>query len=227
MRVPGIAKLVREPRATMGYVFAPALAGLGLGLAVAAQVGPLWLLCARSSARYGARVGLSIGAAVALVDTIYAALGALGAARLVTIDVLRVALGFLGAGVLIWLGAKTLWSAWRIRLGSEAVEEISSPGRAFRTAFIATASNPLTIASWAAVFAAASVADVTGDPWSATLLVIGVGVGSFAWHVALAVGMAAVGKRAGSRILAAVDDASGAALVGFGGILAWRTIRSD
>ncbi len=206
---------------------APALAGIGLGLAVAAQVGPLWLLCARSSARYGVKVGLAIGAAVALVDTIYAALGALGAARLVTVDVLRVALGLIGAGVLVWLGAKTLWSAWRIRLGSEVVEEIASPRRAFRTAFIATASNPLTIASWAAVFAAASVADVTGDPWSATSLVIGVGIGSMLWHVVLAVGMAAAGKRASSRVLSAVDYASGAALVGFGGVLAWRTIRAD
>jgi hypothetical protein len=56
--------------------------------------------------------------------------------------------------------------------------------------------------------------------------VLAVGVGSMLWHVVLSVGMAAVGKRAGSKVLAAVDVASGAALVGFGGVLAWRTLRN-
>ena len=48
------------------------LAGLGLGFLVGAQVGPIWLLCARSSLRHGARVGLGIGAGAAIVDLLYA-----------------------------------------------------------------------------------------------------------------------------------------------------------
>src|SRR3954468_17472389 len=50
------------------------LTGLGLGVFVAAQVGPIWLLCARSSLRYGARSGLAIGAGGALVGFWYAVL---------------------------------------------------------------------------------------------------------------------------------------------------------
>ncbi|MBV9293421.1 MAG: LysE family transporter, partial [Frankiales bacterium] len=89
--------------------------GLGLGIVVAAQVGPIWLLCARSSLRYGARTGLAIGAGAAVIDFCYAALGVAGAASLVQIHPLRLALGLIGGAVLILLGARTLRHAMRIR----------------------------------------------------------------------------------------------------------------
>src|SRR4051794_41884685 len=79
--------------------------GLGLGLLVAAQVGPIWLLCARSSLRYGVPSGLGIGAGAALVDFFYAVLGVLGAAQLVRITPVRLGLGLAGAAFLCWLGA--------------------------------------------------------------------------------------------------------------------------
>jgi len=62
--------------------------------------------------------------------------------------------------VLVYLGSRTLLAAFRVRAGLEAAEEVASPRRAFLTALGATASNPLTIASWAAVFAAASSAGI-------------------------------------------------------------------
>src|SRR5437763_1299187 len=120
-------------------------AGLGLGILTAAQVGPIWLLCLRSTLRGGFRVGVAIGAGAAVVDMVYAALGVAGASRLLEIDPLRVALGVAGAVVLALLGLRTLWSAFRIRLGGETAEEVASPRRAFLTSLGATASNPLTI----------------------------------------------------------------------------------
>ena len=73
----------------------------------------------------------------------------------------------LGAVVLVALGARTLWSAFRVRLGGEADSEVATPRRAFATSLAATASNPLTIASWAAVFAAASTAGIASNADSA------------------------------------------------------------
>ena len=48
-------------------------AGFGLGILVAAQVGPIWLLCARSVLRGSAQVGIAIGAGAAIIDAFYAA----------------------------------------------------------------------------------------------------------------------------------------------------------
>ena len=132
--------------------------GFGLGFLVAAQLGPISLLAIRSTLRNGVYVGLAIGGGVAVIDTLYAAAGAAGAAGLLAIEPLRLAFGLVGAVVLAVLGARTLWSAFRIRMGGESHEELATPRAAFVTALAATASNPLTIASWAAVFAAASTA---------------------------------------------------------------------
>ena len=200
-------------------------AGLGLGFLVGAQVGPIWLLCARSSLRYGAGVGLGIGAGAALVDFVYAALGVAGAASLLAATGLRVAFGLLGAAVLILLGARTLWSAFRVRSGFEADAEVATPWTAFRTSLAATASNPMTIASWAAIFAAASAASLATSAGAAAVLVLGVGFGSMAWFAILSFGMALIHRRVPEKGLRVVDAAAGAGLIGFGAVLGYGSLQ--
>jgi threonine/homoserine/homoserine lactone efflux protein len=206
----------------------PALAmGLGLGVFVAAQVGPIWLLCARSSLRYGARSGLAIGAGAALVDFFYAVLGVLGAAQLVRITPVRLGLGLAGAAFLCWLGARTAWQATRIRAGAEADGEVLAPRAAFRTSVIATASNPITIASWAAIFSAASVGHVADTTAGAAVLLLGIGLGSFAWFAVLStVTGRLIRRRVSARALRIADVLSGSGIAAFGLLLGWRTARS-
>jgi len=71
------------------------LAGLGLGLFLAAQVGPVTLLIVRSVLRGGRAllVGLAMAVAVALVDVVYAALGLFGVAQLFGGGTVRLAFG--------------------------------------------------------------------------------------------------------------------------------------
>src|SRR5579872_95074 len=133
-----------------------AVVGFGLGFLVALQVGPMTLFLMRSTLRAGWRSGLAVAAGIAVVDGLYAAAGAAGVTPLLGAPFLRVALGLLGALVLIVLGLRTLRDAFRVRLGGESDFEVASPGRTFLTALAGTASNPLTIASWAAIFAAAN-----------------------------------------------------------------------
>src|SRR3954452_13562709 len=203
------------------------LTGLGLGVFVAAQVGPVWLLCARGSLRYGARSGLGIGGGAALVDLCYAVLGVLGAAQLVRITPVRLALGLAGGALLRWLGARAVWQAPRIRAGAEADGEVLAPGAAFRTSVIATASNPTTIASWAAIFSAASVGHVADTTPRATALLVGILVGSFAWFAVLStVTGRLVRRRVSARGLQLAAVLSGSGIAAFGLLLGWRTARS-
>jgi len=169
---------------------------------------------------------VAIGAGAALIDLLYASLGLAGAASLLEIDALRVSLGALGAVVLATIGARALWAAFRVRLGGEAPGEVATPTRAFATALAATASNPLTIATWAAIFAAASTASLGGAGDSAAgaaLLLAGVGCGTLTAFSALSVLVALVRGRFGPRLLTAVDVVAGAGLLGFAGLLGWRT----
>lgn len=203
---------------------APAV-GFGMGFLVAAQLGPMSLFLIRSVLRGSLSTGLAVGAGIAVVDTLYAAAGAAGAAPVLSIESVRVVFGVLGAGVLVALGARTLHAAFRVRLGAEADAEVASPRRAFLTALAATASNPLTIASWAALFAAASVAGAAGTAASALLLLAGVGAGSLTAVTALAVGVSMTRRWVGPRLLRAVDAAAGTGLLGFAGVLGYRTLH--
>jgi putative LysE/RhtB family amino acid efflux pump len=199
--------------------------GLGLGGLVAAQVGPVSLLCIRTTLRHGFLPGVAVGAGAAVVDTAYGALGMLGAASLIAVGPVRLALGAVGAGVLVGMGVRTLWSAQRVRLGLEVPAEVVSPARAWRTAVAATASNPLTIASWATAFAAASTASVIGGWADGVALLAGIGTGSLAWFAVLTAGVRAAGRRMGDRSLQVADAVAGAGLVGFGALLGIRTLR--
>jgi putative LysE/RhtB family amino acid efflux pump len=202
--------------------------GFGLGLFVGAQPGPVSLLCVRSVLRGALASGVAIGAGAAVIDLLYAALGLAGAAGLLEIDALRLGLGAAGAVVLAAIGARTLWAAFRVRLGGEAHEEVATPRRAFATSVAATASNPLTIATWAAIFAAASTASVGAAADSAAsvaLLLGGVGLGTLTAFTALSVLVSLVRGRFGPRLLAAVDAVAGAGLLGFAGLLGWRTAQ--
>jgi threonine/homoserine/homoserine lactone efflux protein len=210
------------------FVMVPAaLAGLGLGFLVAAQVGPIWLLCARTALRSGLAPALAMGVGVAVVDFLYACLGVAGAAGVLRLTGLRVALGLLGAVVLVVLGARTLLAAFRMRSGSETDEEVSSPRAALRTAAIATASNPLTVASWGAIFAATSTARFTSETADTLALLAGVLVGSLALYTLLAFGMRALGRRMSDRALRLADGAAGLGMIGYGGLLGLRTLHGS
>ena len=198
--------------------------GFALGFVVAAQVGPIWVFCARSVLRGNARVGIAIGAGAAVVDALYAGLGLAGASAILEIDPVRIGFGLVGAGFLAFLGLRTLWSAFRVRLGGETEEEVSSPRRAFLTSLAATASNPATIAAWAAVFAAAATADLVDTGWSAASLVVGVALGTLTWFTILSTGLSLTRHRIGPRLLMAVDAISGLVLLGFATLLAVKTL---
>jgi putative LysE/RhtB family amino acid efflux pump len=195
------------------------LIGFGLGFLVALQLGPMSLLLIRSTLRDGVRVGFAIGAGVAVIDALYAALGAAGAASLLTIGPLRLVLGVLGTAVLVWLGVKTLLAAVRVRAGLEGPDDVGDPRRAFRTSLGATASNPLTIASWAGIFAAAT----TGTSASPVPLVVGVAIGSATWMGLLASGVAVARRSVGPRAVVVADGIAGLGLLGFAGVLGYRT----
>jgi threonine/homoserine/homoserine lactone efflux protein len=201
------------------------LAGLGFGLIVAAQVGPIWLLCARTALRGQRAAAWGIGAGAALVDATYAALGVAGAAPLLQVRGLRVALGLLGAAVLVVLGGRTLRSAALVRAGSESSAHVLSMAQGLRTSLAATASNPSTIVSWAAIFSAASTGRLVTDAVSTAALLGGVLLGSLAWFTALSLGLGLVSRRLPEAALRLADVAAGLGLVGFGAALGWRTVH--
>ncbi len=199
--------------------------GVGLGFVVASQIGPMSMFLMRATLRSGWRIGLWVGGGIAVVDGLYASVGAAGVAPLLSIPPLRLVLGFAGAAVLLRLGTRTLYGALRVRIGAETDADVTRPSRAFLVAMAGTASNPLTIASWAAVFAAASTAGAARTTGEAVLLVAGAAIGSLASVSALASGVAILGRTFGDRIIRVAEAIADAGMIGFGAALAYGAAR--
>ena len=202
------------------------LVGYGLGLFVAAQIGPVSLPIVRSVVRGNFRIGFAMASAVALVDLGYAALGLAGAARVLEqTEAVRLTFGFVGAAVLVSIGVRTMWIGFRARFGLETDVEVATPRRAFATAFAATALNPLTIALWTAA-ASAAVSGGSRSTAGTVGLLVGVGLGTLTWYTAFAGAIALTRRRIGPRLLAAIDIGAGAGILGFGAYLGFRTART-
>jgi putative LysE/RhtB family amino acid efflux pump len=137
---------------------------------------------------------------------------------------LRVLLGVLGAAVLLALGLRTLWSAFRARAGGECDEEVQTPRRAFVTSLGATATNPLTIALWTGGFAAAGAAAHVHSGPPAVALLFGIGLGSLAWFTILSSAVSATRRWLRPPLMRGVDACAGLALTGFGVALGVRTV---
>jgi putative LysE/RhtB family amino acid efflux pump len=203
------------------------LSGYGLGLFLAAQVGPVTLLIVRSVLRGGRAlaVGFAMAVAVAGIDLLYATIGLAGAGSLLNAGPTQFWLGLTSAAILVAIGARTLWIGWRARFGLESADDVVAPRRAFLTALAATALNPLTIALWTVSFPAAAPERASKSTATAAALLLGVGLGTLTWYGGFSTLVALMRKRVGPRLLRLVDIISGAGLIGFGSLLGYRTLH--
>ncbi len=195
------------------------LRGILLGLAVAAPVGPIGVLCIQRSLAGGFWMGFSGGIGTAVADARYAALAAAGFAVLLGGN-----LGMTGPvpmqQLLQWGGALFIaWLGWRT-FSAPAAEGAANaplrgnPLRLFAVTFALTMSNPATILSFAALFAGLGLA---ADPTfgAASSAVAGVFIGSLLWWALLSGGIAALRHRVGAEMRRWINRIAGLVLILF------------
>jgi len=159
-------------------------AAFAVGIAVAAPVGPVGVLCIQRTLRGGVAFGLASGFGVATADGLYAALAALGLAVVTQAAVaLQVPLAVTG-GVLLLVLAYRAWA--QAGETCEAALEPTTRGLAatYGSALMLTLSNPATIMSFAAIMAGLGAA--VADPGDGPVFVAGIALGSLAWWTILA-----------------------------------------
>ncbi len=162
------------------------LRGLGIGLAIAAPVGPIGVLVIKRALVQGWRSGLVSGLGAASADACYGAVAALGLTALSRwLLSWQGWLRWIGGLYLLWLA----WRTWRTATAEQAaVPDTRSLLRAYSSTFGLTLTNPATIVSFGAIFASISVGSA---PQSAWVLVVGVFCGSALWWLLLSGSMAA------------------------------------
>lgn len=187
------------------------LKAAAMGVAVAAPVGPMSLLCMRRTLGEGWVRGLATGAGIAVGDGIYAAVAALGLAG-VSAFVLAWEMQLrLAAGVfLIWLGIRTILMKDEDRAAEG--RPASSAVAAFFGSTALTLTNPPTIVMFAALFTA--LAPSGGfEPMAAWATVGGVFLGSMAWWIAVVAVVSGLRRALGHAVRLWVDRIAGVALV--------------
>jgi len=186
--------------------------GLVLGFTIAAAVGPISLLTIRRTLAHGRVYGLASGLGVALADATYAAIAAFGLTAITSVLVGgRVLLGLVGGAFLVVLAIRTMTSR-----PNEVAVVAERPGlaAAFGSIFGLTMTNPMTILSFAGLFAGLGLTGTGGA--DAALLVAGVFLGSATWWVVLTSVVAALRSRVTIPVLTWVNRVSGAAILIFG-----------
>jgi threonine/homoserine/homoserine lactone efflux protein len=190
------------------------LAGLGLGVAVAAGFGPLSVLALTSGLRSGFAPAFGVAVAVACVDGFYALLAGFGIAALVNGDGLQV----VGGVALIVSGVGM------VRLSGGEAMAVRTFGRGFGVALGLTLANPLTIVSWAAAFTAVVPELDVSDAEIHTLLPLGVFCGTLLWFTGLALGSSYAGRYLGERTLHVVSIVAGVLIAAFGVVFVARGV---
>jgi threonine/homoserine/homoserine lactone efflux protein len=192
-----------------------ALKAAGCGLAVAAPVGPMSLLCMRRTLAAGWRQGLATGGGIAVGDACYAAVAALGLAGVSAFMLAHERpLHLLAGAFLVWLGLKT-WLQRPPAEGAAAAGAAGSWPAAFAGAVLLTLTNPPTIIMFAAIFTA--LAPASGlDPAAASATVAGVFAGSALWWCGLVAAVSALRHGIGGGARTCIDRLAAIALCGFG-----------
>ena len=190
------------------------LRGLLLGFSIAAPVGPIGVLCIRRTLSAGRGMGLVSGLGAATADATYGAIAAFG---------LTVVSGFLlsqqlwlrllGGAFLCYLGVRTF-------LAAPAPEAAPVGGGglagAYVSTFFLTITNPLTILSFAAIFAGLGLGGSGAEAGAALGLVLGVFLGSALWWLLLSGVVSLLRARFDLRAMRWVNRSSGLLILGFG-----------
>lgn len=192
------------------------LKGLIIGFSIAAPVGPIGVLCINRSLHQGFRVGLATGLGAAIADGAYGIIAGFGL-TFISNFLMNYSwwIKLIGGLFLLYLGYKTLTS--RPPKQPVLLQSNKNLFSAFITTFFLTVTNPMTILSFMAVFAGLGLGSVNTGYTAASIMIIGIVLGSLLWWLSLSSGVAILFRnRINPAKLYWVNFLSGAIIILFG-----------
>lgn len=193
------------------------VAGLAMGLAIAAPLGPVNILVIREALKRGPLAGVVTGAGAVLADTIFAAIAAFGLQSVA--DYLAAhafALSLAGGVLLVAIGIGTARS--RVTLTDLNETRTQRPGFAHPlSAFAATITNPGAALGAFAVFSGMSaVLRLAEAPWRPAVATLAFAAGGLLWWLFLSVLISRVRSRLNDIWLNRLNRWTGVLIAAFG-----------
>lgn len=196
------------------------LQSLIIGLAIAAPVGPIGVLCIRTTIVKGLLAGLAVGLGAALADGFYAVVAGFGLSIVINFLIgMTPILKVLGGCFLLYMGTMMFLKKVSSLKKTEPVTR-KSYRRLFSSTFFLTLSNPMTVLSFLGIMTALGIE--ASNNKELIILICGVFIGSTLWWLFLVTLVSIVSKRLSIKVLSYINKIAGLVIVGFGiYILGW------
>lgn len=188
--------------------------GFGIGFGIAAAVGPISLLCIRSTLTKGQIAGLAVGLGAAFADAVYGLIAAFGLTFVSDLLLAHQSLLRLFGGLfLLYLGLKAFFKKSNLK---EATLERKGLLNTVIGTFFLTMANPLTIIMFLAIFNNLGFDHEHTNYIAASLLVTGVFIGAIIWWIILTSFLKLFHARMNQRVLHIINMCSGILIATFG-----------
>ena len=191
------------------------LRGLIIGVSIAAPVGPIGLLCIQRTVNQGRASGFVSGLGTATADAMYGSIAGFGIDLVSNFFIYqRMWIHLVGGVMLLLLGIRGLFA--------KPAETVQTKNMVrgiwwnYLSTFLLTITNPMTILSFVAVFAALGVANSTHEYISAAFTVVGVFLGSTLWWLILSSVTGWLRGKLNKMALMWIGRLSAAIIIGFG-----------
>jgi threonine/homoserine/homoserine lactone efflux protein len=193
--------------------------GFMVGLAIAAPVGPISVLCIGRTLSGGAGSGMASGLGAATADAIYAGAAAFGLTLVCDFFLhQQVFIRAVGGSFLFYLGIRYFFSRPTGGIGSARG---GTRWANYASTFLLTLANPPTILFFLALFAGLGIAKDSPGGSAAGLLVAGVFIGSSVWWLILSLFVSLFRKKVTMERMRWTNRFSGLILLGFGFWAIW------
>ncbi|HEY4135958.1 MAG TPA: LysE family transporter [Alphaproteobacteria bacterium] len=191
--------------------------GLLVGVIIAAPVGPVAVMCIHRAIAQGKLAGYVSGFGAACADAIYGAIAAFSVGFLMGPLLNHNAwVRFAGGTLLCLIGLRAMLTRRTPPPATRDREKLFSD---FASAFVVTLTNPTTVISFAAIFAAINIPHIADHPRLGAVLTFGVLLGATLWWFLLTTVAALFHGRVTERGMLWITRVSGVVIFAFGALL--------
>ena len=193
--------------------------GVGIGIAMAAPLGPVNLIVIRTALCHGVKLAFLAGLGAVLADVLIAGIAAYGIQSIahLILDYAKF-LQIAGGLLLVVLGIRTA----RTHFADSDLAAAPHAAR-FGLTFSLSVTNPGLVLGYLAIFSSLSGHLALGtSPFRPAVVVLGIALGSALWWLALSFVMGRLKARLGPSTLDTINRWSGVLVAAFGFLLLWK-----
>ena len=195
--------------------------GFKVGLQIAMPIGPMAILCIRRSLANRLIIGVTTGVAIALADSFYALVSALGISTIAPIlDDYAITFSSLSIAVITFLGISTLRASTPEKLRRE--QQYMSVPKTFIGTFMITLASPMTMLLFAGLFSRLGAEGYFDHYTAIPIITAGVTLGAASWFVGLSSLVHSIRNRFTTENIAQLSVISGIGLLAFA---AWQAFN--